>query len=128
MRALMLIAILLAFPGLAMATTPLAETTPSPTGLASSPAQSPAPDAAAPSAGIFDGYLTGAIAAGAFVGAVVVQIVTSGIVAPALLATTPVGTAAVIATGGVYAYEALAGGLGGGLVGSWLYSRHAAAP
>jgi hypothetical protein len=127
MRALILIAILLAVPGLARATAPMAEATPLPVELAAPP-PSPAPDARAASVGVFDGYLAGAVAAGAFVGAVVVQIVTSGIVAPALLATTPVGAAAVIATGGVYAYEAIAGGIGGGLFGSWLYSRHAPTP
>jgi hypothetical protein len=94
------------------------------------PVPSPTTAAAPPNAGIFDGYLTGAFTAGAFLGSVIVQIVTTGLMAPALAATTPVGPTVALAAGGVYVYEAItaAGGVGGGLFGTWLYSRHAPAP
>ena len=47
------------------------------------PVPSPTTAAAPPNAGIFDGYLTGAFTAGAFLGSVIVQIVTTGLMAPA---------------------------------------------
>jgi hypothetical protein len=55
----------------------------------------------------------------------VVQVVTTGIVVPALALATPAGAAAALAAGGVLAYETAiaAGGIGGGLAGAWVHSR-----
>ena len=127
MRAMLLILLLLALPGSALAVVPSA---PAPPASSAPPAvlvDAPAPVSSAANAGGFDGYLAGAFTAGAFVGAVVIQVVAIGILAPALAVA---GPPAAIATGGAYLVEAVtaAGGIGGGLLGTWLYSRHTPAP
>lgn len=116
MRGVMLMLVLLMLPGLAMAT--------SPEPIATQPVSVDI-EASPPAAAGFGASLTGAMAAGAFVGAMVAQVVAYGVIGPALLAATPVGAAAALTAGGVYLY---AGGIGGGLIGTWLYSHHATQP
>ena len=127
MGALLLIVLMLALPGSALAAGPSAPALPASGAPLAVLVDAPAPVSSAADAGGFDGYLAGAFTAGAFVGAVVIQVVAIGFLAPALAVAVP---PAAIATGGAYLVEAVtaAGGIGGGLLGTWLYARHAPAP
>ena len=127
MRAMVLIVLLLMLPKSVVAETLTSRATAYPAGTLSSSAQSPTL-VATPHAGAFDPYLTGAFTAGAFVGAVVVQVIASAVLVPTLLvAAPPAGAAAAAVMGEVYIYDAIrmAGGIGGGLLGTWLYSSAA---
>ena len=129
MRVMVLIVLLVMLPISATADAPTSRATAFPIGARFSSAQSPTL-VATPHAGAFDPYLAGAFVAGAFVGAVVIQAVASAVLVPALLlAAPPAGAAVAAVSGGGYVYDAIsmAGGIGGGLLGTWLYSSRCAA-
>jgi hypothetical protein len=109
---------------------PLPHPTAWPVGPSSSPRQSSILVATASNVGVFNACLAGVFTTGAFVGAVVVQVATAGVAPALLVGAPPAGAAAIAAMGSVYVYEAIAaaGGLGGGLFGTWLYSRRSPQP